>query len=113
MSSDPNDARDLLAFYVEAGADALLGEEAIDRMADEVPSSPPPAGGRPDSEAVRVGESNQRTVPGHSPTPDPRRASRPPPAGEGKALAPPDAAIRAAGEAARPAANLDDLRKLL
>ena len=60
MSSNPKDARDLLAFYVEAGADALLGEEAVDRMADEVP--PPPAGGRPDSEAVRVGGSNQRTA---------------------------------------------------
>ena len=60
MSSNSKDARDLLAFYVEAGADALLGEEAIDRMADEV--SPPPAGGRPDSEAVRVGASNQRAL---------------------------------------------------
>ena len=62
MSSNPKDARELLAFYVDAGADALLGEEAIDRMADEVAASPPPAGGRPDSEAVRVGESNQHTV---------------------------------------------------
>ena len=59
MSSERKDARDLLAFYVDAGANALLGEEAIDRMADEV--SPPPAGGRPDSEAVRVGGSTQRT----------------------------------------------------
>ncbi len=67
MSSERKDARDLLAFYLDAGADALVGEEAIDRMADEV--SPPPAGGRPDSEAVRVGASNQRTVSGHGPTP--------------------------------------------
>ena len=65
MSSSPKDARDLLAFYVEAGADALLGEEAIDRMADEI--APPPAGGRPDSEAVRVGGSNQRTSRGTAP----------------------------------------------
>ena len=65
MSSNPKDTRDLLAFYVEAGADALLGEEAIDRMADEL--APPPAGERPDSEAVRVGGSNQRTVSGHGP----------------------------------------------
>ena len=35
MSSNPKDARDLLAFYVEAGADALLGEEAIDRRLAE------------------------------------------------------------------------------
>src|SRR5579862_8964870 len=111
MSSDRKDARDLLAFYVEAGADALLGEAPVDRMADEV--SPPPAGGRPDSEAVRVGASNQRTVSGHNPTPDRLRRSAPPPAGEGKALASPDAAAMAAREAARTAANLDDLRKLL
>jgi uracil-DNA glycosylase len=111
MSSDPKDARDLLAFYVEAGADALLGEEAVDRMADEV--APPPAGGRPDSEAVRVGGSNQRTISGRSPTPDRLQRSGPPPAGEGKALVPPDAAAMAAREAARTAASLDDLRKLL
>jgi hypothetical protein len=111
MSSNPKDARDLLTFYVEAGADALLGEEAIDRMADEV--APPPAGGRPDSEAVRVGGSNQRTIAGHGPTPDRLQRSGPPPAGEGKALASPDAAMMAAREAARTAANLDDLRKLL
>src|SRR5271169_744797 len=114
MSSERKDARDLLAFYVEAGADALLGEEAIDRMADEV--SPPPAGGRPDSEAVRVGGSNPRTVSGHGPTPDRLQRSGPPPAGEGKALAAPatpDAAMMAAREAARTAANLEELRKLL
>jgi len=103
MSSNPKDARDLLAFYVEAGADSLLGEEAVDRMADEVTAAPPPAGGKPDGETVRVGGSNQRTVS--------RLGS--PPAGEGKALATPDAAIMAAREAARTAANLDELRKLL
>jgi uracil-DNA glycosylase len=116
MSSNPKDARDLLAFYVEAGADALLGEEAVDRMADEVAASPPPAGGRPDGEAVRAGGSAQRAVPGHNPTPDRLRRSGPPPAGVGRTLAAPatpDAAMMAAREAARTAANLDDLRKLL
>jgi uracil-DNA glycosylase family 4 len=123
MSSNPKDARDLLAFYVEAGADALLGEAAIDRMADDV-AAPPPAGGRPDSAAVRVGGS-QRAGAENSPTPDrwslpsggaerrPVGRSGPPPAGEGKALVPPDAAIMAAREAARTAASLDELRKLL
>ena len=48
MSSERKDTRDLLAFYVDAGADALLGEEPVDRMADEVPASPPLAGGRPE-----------------------------------------------------------------
>ena len=34
------EARELIAFYLDAGADALLGEEPVDRMADE---APPPA----------------------------------------------------------------------
>src|SRR5579864_6926039 len=111
MSSNPKDARELLAFYVEAGADALLGEDPVDRMADE--AAPPPAGGRPDSAAVRVGGNNQRAVSGRSPIPDRLQRSGPPPAGESKALVPPDAAIMAAREAARTAANLDELRALL
>jgi uracil-DNA glycosylase len=111
MSSNPKDARDLLAFYVDAGADALIGEEPVDRMADEVP--PPPAEGRPDGEAARVGESSQRAPLQNRPTPDRLQRSVLPPAGECKALASPDVAIMAAREAARTAANLDDLRKLL
>jgi uracil-DNA glycosylase family 4 len=113
MSSNPKDARDLLAFYVEAGADALLGEEATDRMADEVTASPAPAGGRPDSEAIRAGASNPRAAIGNGPTPNRLQRPVPPPAGEGKALVSPDAAIMAAREAARTAANLDELRALL
>jgi len=111
MSSNPKDARDLLAFYVEAGADALLGEEAVDRMADEM--APPAAERRPDGEAVRVGGSNQRAPLQNGPIPDRFQRSVPPPAGEGKALVSPDAAIMAAREAARTAANLDELRALL
>jgi uracil-DNA glycosylase family 4 len=123
MSSNAKGARELLAFYVEAGADALLGEAAVDRMADEI--APPPAGGRPDSAAARVGENNQRTAAGHSPIPDrwslpsggaerrPVGRSGPLPAGESNALLPPDTAIMAAREAARTAANLDELRALL
>ena len=114
MSSERKDARDLLAFYVEAGADALLGEEPVDRMADEI--APPPAGGRTDSEAVRVGASNQRTPLQNGPTPDRPRRPTPPPTREGRVLAAPttpDAAIMAAREAARTAANLDELRALL
>ena len=39
MPPDPTTARELLDFYLEAGADALVGEEPVDRFA-EVP--PPP-----------------------------------------------------------------------
>ena len=58
MNTGRQDSRELLAFYLDAGADALLGEEPVDRMADEI--APAPAGQRPDSEAVRVGGSTQR-----------------------------------------------------
>ena len=45
----PKAARDLLAFYLEAGADALLGEEPVDRFADQEParSPAPPAADTP------------------------------------------------------------------
>jgi uracil-DNA glycosylase len=91
-----DNARDILSFYLEAGVDALLGEEPVDRMADEAPP-PPPAVRQPAAAA---------------PTPPPRKeperafvAPAPP--------ASPDAAVMAAREAARTAATLDDLRALL
>ncbi|MGH6725043.1 MAG: uracil-DNA glycosylase [Pseudolabrys sp.] len=41
MSADrPAVARDLLAFYLEAGADALVGEQPVDRFAAEQPPAP-------------------------------------------------------------------------
>ena len=46
MDPGHKDARELLAFYLDAGADALMGEEPVDRMADEIapaaPAVPPP-----------------------------------------------------------------------
>jgi DNA polymerase len=99
MSTGLKDARDLLAFYLDAGADALMGEEPVDRMADEAPP-PPMANG-------------QRARAENSSTPDRLPRSGPPPAAEAKALVSPDAAAMAAREAAKTAANLDELRALL
>jgi uracil-DNA glycosylase len=100
MTTGHKDARELLAFYLDAGADALIGEEPVDRMADEAP--PPPANVSSNGEAR------------HAPTPDRVPRSGLPPAGEGKAApVSPDAAAMAAREAAKTAANLDDLRALL
>ena len=129
MSFGRKEARELIAFYLDAGADALLGEAPVDRMADEAITVPPPAGGRQDGEAVRVGAEARTSRVQDNPTPDRRSLpsggaerrpvgrSDPPPAGEGvlRATAPPspDAAMMAAREAARTAASLDDLRKLL
>ena len=43
MIPGAKDARELIAFYLDAGADALIGEEPVDRMAE----MPPPERGRP------------------------------------------------------------------
>jgi uracil-DNA glycosylase len=100
MDSGRTEARDLLAFYLDAGADALIGEELIDRMAEE---RPPPAAAA--------------TAPA---APSARKAAEP----GGKKVeqrvlyqtavpASPEAAAMAAREAARTAATLDELRALL
>jgi uracil-DNA glycosylase len=94
------DAREIICFYREAGVDTLVGEEPIDRFADEAPpprpASPPPA----------------------VPTPNSRgRVPSAPAAGERvlfqAAPASPEAAIMAARVAARSAQTLEALRALL
>jgi uracil-DNA glycosylase family 4 len=104
-------ARELLAFYQEAGVDALVGETPIDRLSGE----PPPA-------AVAAETIHPQAAPMARP------ASTRPPAtpvrtisareldlGRAAATAPPsaDAAIMAAREAARTAASLEELRAML
>jgi DNA polymerase len=105
-------ARDLLAFYSEAGVDAI-GESPVDRFADVADSSLPPARGRSDGEAARVEVSAESP---QNPHPTAARSSSPFQA-EVKAPAPPpvspDAAAMAAREAARSAASLDELRAIL
>jgi uracil-DNA glycosylase family 4 len=103
MSSGLKDARELLAFYLDAGADALIGEEPVDRMADEASPPLPAADGQ--RARVETGPASDRA---QRPSPSPPR--------EGKtAAAPvaPDVAAMAAREAAKTAANLDELRGLL
>jgi uracil-DNA glycosylase len=89
-------ARELLAFYLEAGVDAVLEERPIDRFADPAPASAPPPPQRPPVEARRPA-TPQAQAP----------ASRPP-------IPPsPDEAVMAAREEARSAATLDELRAIL
>ena len=47
MTPAAKDARDLIAFYLDAGVDALLGEEPIDRFADQPQIRPSPAETKP------------------------------------------------------------------
>ncbi len=86
-------ARELLAFYAEAGVDASLGEEAIDRLsAAQIESAPEP---QPRADAPRI-----------APAPAPRAVPESIPAT-------PEVAVMAAREAARSAANLHELREIL
>ena len=124
MTTDTNKAaRELLAFYLEAGADAVLGEQPVDRFADVGLAPSLPGGGRDRpgsdpgsaSEARREGASNSATQ--IRPTPAGRRPADSP--GEGGRVTQsspplaPDVAVMAAREAAATAATLDDLRAIL
>lgn len=119
MGLERKQARELLAFYLGAGADALVGEEPVDRMAEEVQPSPVAGATRPDTEAVPSGTEADRSGangPGQRgrereffqsarPLPSPPDQSQAPPA--------PEIAIMAAREAAKNAQSLDELRALL
>ena len=106
MSPDRNQvARELLAFYLEAGVDAVLGETAVDRFADTADISPPPAIGQPANEAPRASE------PGNRPAMDCGRPATV--AVAAPAPLSPDTAVMAAREEAKNAETLDALRSIL
>jgi uracil-DNA glycosylase family 4 len=89
-------ARELLAFYLEAGVDTPLGDEPVDRFADDLSATPAPEpAGRP-------------VAP--SPAERPRASAPPLPTG---APPSPDAAALAARDAVKDIATLEDLRAAL
>src|SRR5476651_1153404 len=106
MTPDRNKAaRELLAFYAEAGVDAAIGEQANDLLSQP---EPPPAAERPRtvaSEASDGGTAPPRTSDPRFTSTPPRPAVAAPPA--------PDAAVMAAREAARSASSLEELRAIL
>jgi uracil-DNA glycosylase len=112
VTPQAKDARELLAFYLDAGADALIGETPVDRMAEE--TAPPPARGRvvPANDQMESREERSARRADASP-------SRLPLPGDGNSRIPlaapasPEAAVMAAREAARNAQTLDELRALL
>ncbi|HZC54440.1 MAG TPA: uracil-DNA glycosylase [Xanthobacteraceae bacterium] len=94
------EARELIAFYLDAGADALVGEEPVDRMADESPGSPAPSSVRRDSlpsplPGKATGLAESRTF------------------FQSAAPASPEAAVMAARQAAKNTGTLEELRVLL
>src|SRR5215468_7481323 len=97
-------ARELIAFYHEAGVDAAIGEDPIDRLAeDRAPALEGPDAPRP---AATVATRERPAA--HSAAPSARTRVEPP-----QAPAAPDAAVMAAREAARSAASLEELRAIL
>jgi len=111
METDDRTALELLAFYRAAGVDSLLGEEAIDRFADDLSAFPAPEKGASSSEVARVGVSGLPTRAQDDPSPPlsrdrvSRTPTSPPPSAE--------AAGMSARAAAKSAESLDALRALL
>ena len=104
MMSQPKAARELIAFYLDAGVDAVVGEEPVNRMAEEIA-------------AARLGAAASFPIgePASSPS-VPRQAaasSGGPPAAIAAAPASPEAAVMSARAAAKSAESLDALRALL
>ena len=96
-------ARELLAFYREAGVDALLEETPADRFASERPSAAP----APRVEATRAkGEASTAR-------PVPTRERELPSRVAAAVAVSPEAAVMAAREAAKSAGSLEELRALL
>ncbi|MCF8476630.1 MAG: uracil-DNA glycosylase [Pseudolabrys sp.] len=105
MPGHDSTARELLDFYLEAGADALIGEQPVDRFADNAaPASSPLGAGHGE------GTDSPRSPPSPTLPHKPGGGERPaivtaPPA--------PDEAALAARQAAKSAATLDELRTIL
>jgi uracil-DNA glycosylase family 4 len=91
-------ARELLAFYADAGVDALVGEAPVDWLS-----------------AAQLGAAPQPDQVAESTSAAPARMPLAPVAAAAHAAAPtaPDVAVMAAREAARSAASLDELRAIL
>jgi DNA polymerase len=96
-------ARALLAFYREAGVDALIGETPVDRLAGDPPATAAP---------VETARASADTGFGEAARPAPARV----PELRERPSAPvlsPDAAVMAAREAARSAGSLAELKAIL
>jgi len=107
MTPDRNKAaRELLAFYAEAGVDAAIGEQANDLLSQP---EPPATAERPRTAAGNIASEGSSAT---ARAADPRLSNVP--ARPAVAAPPaPDAAVMAAREAARSASSLEELRAIL
>jgi len=106
MMSGTKAARELLAFYLDAGVDALIGETPVNRMADQVAQQQLGAAASPEDKKARRPRNESPAQVANSQT-------APPGSALAATAASPEAAVMAAREAARTARTLDELHKLL
>ena len=100
-------ARELIAFYHEAGIDAVIAEEAIDQLAEDGAPALEGPDDHPQRPAATVSARDRPPAP-LTVLPANRPRAEPP-----QAPAAPDAAVMAARAAARSVASLDELRAIL
>jgi uracil-DNA glycosylase len=94
MISGPKAARELIAFYLDAGVDSFVAETPVNRMVDDLSHN-----------NAGTAERNRQIRPrAEIPQPAAKSAHAPPP---------PETALMAAREAARAAQTLDELQALL
>jgi DNA polymerase len=97
MTNSRHPARDLLAFYAEAGVDAAVGEAPINRLS-----------------LTQINAPNADLEPARESVPDPQPRAAPALArSSSEGVAAPEAAVMAAREAARRAGSLEELRAML
>jgi uracil-DNA glycosylase family 4 len=119
MSLSRQLARELIAFYLDAGVDCAVTEGPVDRFADEPRIAAAADSAEPDGASVRA-TSRSDLVRAESPSMDrvgragsPFSAEAPAPRTAPPPPAAPEAAIMAARESASSAKDLDELRALL
>ena len=105
MMTRPKAARELIAFYLDAGVDALVGETPIDRMGDDIAPQRATVAASPSPLADQAARWGRREVPPATAKSSSAPTSAPPAA--------PETAVMAAREAAGNATTLDELRALL
>jgi len=114
MNSEAKAARELIAFYLDAGVDALVAETPVDRFAEEDRPRAANSFAFPrTAEATVKRREEEETAPPYAVQNSP---SAPLPLDVGGSNAPPsapEAAVMAAREAARGARTLDELRALM
>jgi uracil-DNA glycosylase family 4 len=105
MMTRPKAARELIAFYLDAGVDALIGETPIDRMGDDIAPQRATVAASPSPLADQAARRGRRELPPATAKSSSAPTSAPPAA--------PETAVMAAREAAGNATTLDELRALL